>query len=134
MLFARGGGGGAGLRLGGAGGADTFLSPANGGGTPNRDVGWLSSIGVFGGRGGGGGPALTLEVALGRLRSAGPSGTANLPASAKGGGALNLRAGGDGSRGGGGGEADSSGASALVFRAGGGGGGPLRLPELLPVS
>lgn len=89
-------------------------------------------MGVFAGRGGGGGPALTFEVARGRRRGTGPAGTANLPASAIGGGALNLRAGGDGSRGGV--DARSSGASGRDFRDGGGGGGPRRLVELDPVS
>lgn len=49
-----------------------------------------SSMGVFGGRGGGGGPGFaTLEVARGRLGRLGAGTFANLPASASGGGALN---------------------------------------------
>lgn len=133
-LVVRGGGGGgpggAGLRLGGAGGADTFRSPWKGGGTPNRDV--LSSTGVFGGRGGGGGAAFAPELARGRVEGAGLRPWEYLPASAIGGGARNLGRGGDGSRGDG--EAESSCASGRALRDGGGGGGaPRRLPELLPV-
>lgn len=74
---------------------------------------------------------MTFEVARGRRGGTGPAGSANFPASANGGGALNLRAGGDGSRGR---ETGSSGASERVFRDGGGGGGPLLLVELEPVS
>lgn len=99
-----------------------------------------SSIGVFGGRGGGGGPGLAREADEARVRpegcSAGPSLTANLPASAMGGGARNLgcglAAGGEGVlvRGG---ELDRGGEEALPgtgLRDGGGaGGGPLRLDE-----
>lgn len=126
-----------GLLLGGAGGAETLRSPVNGGGTPNRLCDWLelSSIGVFGGRGGGGGPGVTFDVARGRRGTAGPAGSAYLPASAIGGGARNIRVGaggGDGSRGGE--ETDSSAVSARPFRVGGGGGGPRRLAELVPVS
>lgn len=75
---------------------------------------------------------MTFEVARGRRGGTGPAGSANLPASGSGGGALNLRAGGDGSRGGR--ETGSSGASERVFRDGGGGGGPRLLVELEPVS
>lgn len=75
---------------------------------------------------------MTLDVARGRRGGTKPAGSANLPASAIGGGALNLRTGGDGSRGGGG--VGSSGASERVFRDGGGGGGPRLLVELDPVS
>lgn len=90
-------------------------------------------MGVFAGRGGGGGPGVAFEIARGRRGGTGPAGTANLPASAIGGGALNFRAGGDGSRGDGG-DVGSSGASGRDFRDGGGGGGPRRLVELDPVS
>lgn len=92
----------------------------------------MSSIGVLGGRGGGGGPRFAPELALERVPGAGLMPWENLPASAIGGGARNLGLGGDGSRG----EADapSSCASGRVLRDGGGGGGaPRRLPELLPV-
>lgn len=83
-----------GARLGGGGGgaADDFLSPWNGGGTPNFVLFSLSSssIGILGGRGGGGGPGFaTLEDARGRLGRLGAGILANLPASASGGGALN---------------------------------------------
>lgn len=60
-----------------------------------------SSIGVLGGLGGGGGPGLAkFEVARCRTGSAGLFVLANFPASASGGGALNLYAGrgGDGVR------------------------------------
>lgn len=75
---------------------------------------------------------MTFEIARGRRGGTGPAGSANFPASANGGGALNRRVGGDGSRGGT--ETDSSGASERVFRDGGGGGGPRLLVELEPVS
>ena len=79
-------------RLGGGGGAtDAFLSPWNGGGTPNFGFASASSsIGVFGGLGGGGGPGFTtLEAARFRFGRVGAAICANLPASASGGGALN---------------------------------------------
>lgn len=95
----------------------------------------------FGGRGGGGGPGaapgVTFDVARGRLGGTGPAGSAYFPASASGGGALNLRtgcaggAGGEGSRGGG--DIASSVGSVRALRDGGGGGGPRRLPEFVPV-
>lgn len=81
-----------GARLGGGGGAtDTFLSPWKGGGTPNFGLASASSsIGVFGGLGGGGGPGFrTFEAARLRLGRLGADTCANLPASASGGGALN---------------------------------------------
>ena len=95
----------------------------------------LSSIGVFGGRGGGGGPGFAPDVA--RCLVGGGGVWANLPASAMGGGARNFGRGGEGSRGdsgGGVGGVGSSGASLRALRDGGGGGGaPRRLPELFPV-
>ena len=82
-----------GVRLGGGGGGATedFRSPWNGGGTPNFGLtSSSSSIGVLGGRGGGGGPGLaTLDVARFRFGRLGAGAFANLPASARGGGALN---------------------------------------------
>jgi hypothetical protein len=57
-----------------------------------------SSSGVFGGRGGGGGPGVAELVA--RLREGKLGVLANLPASARGGGALKRGLGGDGARGG----------------------------------
>lgn len=88
-----GGGGGTGPRLGGGGGAEDFRSPMNGGGTLNIPCG-SSSIGVLGGRGGGGGPGFATEPEDARARlgvyTAGPSLTAYLPASSMGGGARNL--------------------------------------------
>lgn len=76
--------------------------PSKGGGTPNglaEDGGerGSSSNGVFGGRGGGGGPGVA-ELLARPLE--GGSGFARMPASASGGGTLNVRRGGDGSRGG----------------------------------
>ncbi len=101
-----------------------------------------SSMGVLGGRGGGGGPGLASEPDEARLRleagGAGPGLTANFPASAMGGGARNLGCGlaaGDGVRGGG--ESERAGDDVLPgtgLRDGGGaGGGPLRLLEDAPV-
>jgi hypothetical protein len=55
-------------------------------------------MGTLDGRGGGGGPGAAPDTARGRPRTVG--GWANLPASAIGGGALNLSRGGDGSLGG----------------------------------
>lgn len=142
-----GGGGGTGPRLGGGGGADDFRSPENGGGTLNIP-GDSSSMGVLGGRGGGGGPGFARDPDEARLRPegcmAGPSLTANLPASAMGGGARNLgcgglgAGGGDGVLAGGGGELDRGGEGALPGTGrrdgGGAGGGPLRLEEaVVPV-
>ena len=62
-----------------------------GGGTPNLGLPVSSSsIGFFGGLGGGGGPGFaTLDVALCRVGSFGALLLANFPASARGGGALN---------------------------------------------
>ncbi len=67
-----------------------FLSPWKGGGTPNFGLASTSSsIGVFGGRGGGAGPGFaTFETALFRFGRLGACTCANLPASASGGGAL----------------------------------------------
>ena len=98
-------------RLGGGGGiADGIRSPGNGGCTPNLDlVSTASFIGVFGGRGGGGGPGFAVfDSARGRERLAALSVLANLPASTRGGGALNL--GGGGPRAGEGSRAGDSGA------------------------
>lgn len=89
------------VRLGGGGGiADEVLSLLKGGGTANFGlVSEGSSIGVLGGRGGGGGPGFpAADAARGLEGGAGPLKLANLPASASGGGALNL--GGGGPRGG----------------------------------
>lgn len=61
-----GGGGGTGPRLGGGTGAELFRSPKKGGGTPHLVVSLAavsSSTGVFGGRGGGGGPGFDADVA-----------------------------------------------------------------------
>lgn len=78
---------------------------------------------------------MAFDIARGRRGGACPAGSANLPASAIGGGARNIRVGaggGDGSRGGD--ETGSSAVSARPFRVGGGGGGgPRRLAELVPV-
>jgi len=99
----------------------------------------LSSTGVLGGRGGGGGPGLTILFDVARALAGGGGGwPTNLPASGSGGGAANLGRGGPG---GGGGDACRGGeggmgledefrlmpgASVRVLRAGGGaGGGPL---------
>lgn len=117
-----------------------------GGGTPNLPPAGLSSsgTGVFGGRGGGGGPGLAaFEEARARLGGAGGK-FANLPASASGGGALNTGlggpGGGEGSRGGDGGAGLPDEfllmvvASVFVLRAGGGaGGGPRFDAVVLPV-
>ena len=81
-----------GTRLGGGGGAiDDFLSPWKGGGTPNFGLeSPSSSMGVFGGLGGGGGPGfVTFETARFLFGRLGAGICANLPASASGGGALN---------------------------------------------
>jgi hypothetical protein len=74
--------------------------PSNGGGTACFPVetGESSSRGIF--LGGGGGAALLWLVALFLPGKAGASSCANLPASAIGGGALNLGFGGEGARGG----------------------------------
>lgn len=103
-----------------------------------------SSIGVFGGLGGGGGPTFAAaEGALGVEGGAGALELAYLPASAIGGGALNLSAGrgGDGVRSGdleggvGGFAGDGFGwLSARLRRAGGNAGaGPLFEETVLPV-
>lgn len=85
------------LRAGGGGGC--CLSPWNGGGTPNLRAWWDSdsSIGCLGGRGGGAGPVgARLEEPRGLVDGEGdfPWSSANFPAVARGGGALNLGAGG----------------------------------------
>ena len=80
---------------GGGGGTAASRSLGNGGGTPN--LGFASdssSIGVFGGLGGGGGPGLvTLDDARCLAGSTGAAECANFPASAIGGGALNFTTG-----------------------------------------
>lgn len=103
--------------------------------------GWASSsIGVLGGRGGGGGPGLANDAdeALSRPDecTAGPGLTANLPASASGGGARKrgwglgagegVLGGGEGDRAGGDGALPATG----LLDGGGAGGGPLLLEEL----
>jgi hypothetical protein len=138
------GGGGTGPLLGGGGGgAEDFRSPAKGGGTRKAGpVTSSSSIGVFGGRGGGGGPGfIAPDEALARPGRGGPSEPANLPASASGGGARNLRGGakeGEGDRDGEsslGGCGGDGGRPPTGRRDGGGaGGGPLRLDDVAPVS
>jgi hypothetical protein len=131
-----GGGGGTGPRLGGGGGTDDLRSPGNGGGTRKPAGGPSSSRGVLGGRGGGGGPGLARvpEEALARLAGGEILDTANFPASAKGGGALNLGCGVEGGDGEGGGDSALGGDGGLPptgLRDGGGaGGGPL-LPEVV---
>jgi len=92
-----GGGGGTAERAGGGGGFDGMRGPSNGGGTAYLPDGMLSSSsGVFGGRGGGGGPGFaTFEDARFLEGRAGAS-FANFPASASGGGALNRGGGGPG--------------------------------------
>ena len=95
--------------------------PANegGGGTPNLWLELSLSTGVFPGRGGGGGPGFGPAPGEGTGFRTGSR--ANLPASAKGGGALNRGFGGSGgvaSRAG-----DSASASVLFDRLGAGGGG-----------
>lgn len=145
-LVVRGGGGGPEPRLGGGGGApDGVRSPLKGGGTPNLCVGWSSSsIGVFGGLGGGGGPGFTtFDEARCLAGGAGAAVCANLPASAIGGGALNFNAGpprgGDGVRSGDlGGDSDCCKfmfwLSGRFLRDGGGaGGGPLLDETVLTV-
>lgn len=132
-----GGGGGTGPRAGGGGGCVGARDPSNTGGTVYLEGGSLSSIGVLGGRGGGGGPGLvTLDVARARPGSVGASFT-NLPASANGGGALYRGCGGVG-----GGEGDccrtgAEGGSGRAPRRGGGGAGGAPLLEtdelVLPV-
>jgi hypothetical protein len=142
-----GGGGGTGPRLGGGGGApDGILLPAKGGGTPNLPPTGLSSsgTGVFGGRGGGGGPGFAAFDEARALFGGAGGRLANFPASAIGGGALKTGfggpGGGEGSRGGDGGAGlpDEArlmlGVSVFVRRAGGGaGGGPRRDAVVLPV-
>jgi hypothetical protein len=117
-------------------------SPINGGGTRKAVLGsGSSSIRVFGGRGGGGGPEIAApDEALTRPGRSGPPEPANLPASASGGGARNLGCGvrggegdwtGESSRRGGGGD---GGRPPTGLRDGGGaGGGPLRLCDVAPV-
>ena len=92
-----------------------------------------SSRGVFGGRGGGGGPGVAELVArlLEGKEGVGRSWFANLPASASGGGALNRGLGGDGARGGLGEglggrwiDGDAFPAAADFLGGGGAGGGP----------
>jgi hypothetical protein len=114
-------------------------SPVNGGGTRKPEVGPSSSIGVLGGRGGGGGPGLArvADEALARLAGGDVWETANFPASAKGGGALNLGCGVEGGDGEGGGDSALGGDGGLPptgLRDGGGaGGGPLLLDVGLAV-
>jgi hypothetical protein len=102
-------GGGAGgapaalFRAGGGGGPEGILLPENAGGTAcllGVVAGESSSRGVFGGLGGGGGPGVLWLVARFLPGNEGAESLANLPASAIGGGALNLGLGGDGARGG----------------------------------
>lgn len=143
------GGGGGGkppaFRAGGGGGFDGSLFPSNGGGTPNF-VGWeggetgeSSPSGSFGGRGGGGGPGVLWLVALFLAAGVARSSCANLPASAIGGGALNLGLGGEGARGGlgdglGGRCPTGAGPPAVRLEGGGAGGGPrFAVLVLLPV-
>jgi hypothetical protein len=111
----------------------------NAGGTRKPDGGPPSSIGVLGGSGGGGGPwlARVAEEALARLADGDVWETANFPASAMGGGALNLGCGVEGGDGEGGGDSALGGDDALPptgLRAGGSaGGGPLLLEVALDV-
>ena len=85
-----GGGGGTGPLDGGAGGAEDFRSPVNGGGTLKPGLELSSS--TLGGRGGGGGPGF-VRFDEARCLPDGcmsrPARTANFPASANGGGTLN---------------------------------------------
>jgi len=108
-------GGGAGAtdpRAGGAGG--TLRWPPKAGGTPNRCDGSGSSIGCFGGLGGGGGPGA----------ARGGSVRAYFPASDIGGGTANLgRAGGGGESRGGVGSRCTTGSIFPDLRGAGGGGG-----------
>lgn len=99
----RGGGAGTGPRAGVDGGT---LAPAKGGGTPNfepESPGSYSSLGVFGGLGGGPGPGFDTEFEAGLRLIGSFTLCANLPASASGGGAANRGGGGplggEGSRG-----------------------------------
>ena len=137
------GGGGKGVLCGGGGGTEDIWEPWKAGGTPNLGF-WSgsASIGVFGGLGGGGGPAgAAFEAA--RCVDAGTVALefANLPASAIGGGALNLGRGGEGVRSGDleGGLGGFAGdrvmwLSTRLRRAGGNaGGGPLLDETVLPV-
>lgn len=111
-------------------GGGTLNLPDEGGGEPGP-----SSIGVFGGLGGGGGPAFAELVArlLDGSAGVGREGSwfANLPASAIGGGALKRGLGGDGARGGLGdrlGGLWTAGAAGVAdFLGGGGAGGGPRL-------
>lgn len=109
-----------------------------GGGTRKPDEDPSSSIGVLGGRGGGGGPGFARfapDEARGRPMLA--SATANLPASANGGGTRNCGCGVVGGDGSGEGESAFGGDGALPptgRRDGGGaGGGPLLLAVVDPV-
>jgi hypothetical protein len=114
-------------------------SPVKGGGTRKADGGPSSSIGVLGGRGGGGGPGLARVAEEARARLAGGEvwETANFPASAIGGGALNLGCGVVGGDGEGGGDSALGGDGGLPptgLRDGGGaGGGPLLLDVVLAI-
>jgi hypothetical protein len=129
-----GGGGGTAPDRGGGGGTGlvTERFPSKGGGTANRaEGGGVSSTGSFDGRGGGGGPGLLWLTARWR-----PGNTGVLltfaPASARGGGTLNvLRAGDDPLGGLGDGEGGlciASAPPAFLLAGGGAGGGPL-VPE-----
>ncbi len=104
-LSLEGGADGTGPRLGGGGGiTDGIRSLWKGGGTPNLGFdSTVSSMGVLGGRGGGGGPGFAVfEAARGRGMIVGPLALENFPASGRGGGARNLGGGwpyaGEGSR------------------------------------
>lgn len=120
-------------------------SPVKGGGTRNGVLtGCSSSMGAFGGRGGGAGHAFVApDNARTRPGRGGPPELANLPASASGGGARNLGSGVAGSGGDWGGESLRFGSGEDVgdggrpltgLRDGGGaGGGPLRLDMVAPV-
>jgi hypothetical protein len=117
-------------------------SPVKGGGTRKGvGAGCSSSTGVFGGRGGGGGPRFVApEEALARVGRGGPPELANFPASASGGGARNLGGAvneGEGDRGGESSRCDSGGDGGRpptgLLEGGGAGGGPLRLDAVAPV-
>jgi hypothetical protein len=117
-------------------------SPVKGGGTRKIEpMAWSSSMAVFGGLGGGGGPGFAApDEALARPGRFGPPAPANLPASASGGGARNLGwgvKGGEGDRGGEsslfGGGGDGGRPPTGLRDGGGAGGGPLRLDDVVPV-
>ena len=134
-----GGGGGTEPLLGGGGGADDLRSPWKAGGTRKPVDGSSSWIGVLGGLGGGGGPGfaklLGFDTVLARPVGPGPWDTANLPASASGGGARNLGCGLEGGDGdGSGGDSGLGGEGGLPptgLRDGGGAGGAPLLLDVL---